>query len=832
VNGSSMGIAAGVRRWAPLTPDPLPKRGEGDELFMRNSQSGSHGWSEESSGRPRPFWGEGWGEGAKPRSNTVQLRRASSLQLLLVLAVLVSTTRGDDRPAPGDDAARVYGEWRIRVKPDQGPAYNRLIEQSGLPLFREAGGRMVGWWNTMIGDMYEHVTIWEYDDMAAFERAGQLLSKNPAFAKFVAARDPLLAGEESRFLRMAAGAARPSLPETAPFVLHEIHRVPLVRKNAYLAYMTQHGLDLLKANGFRPVGPWVVEVGRWFEVTYLFRYESLAERERLIAKFSAKPEGQEYDRMLGEFVGDVTTRLLISAPFAVKALARDAAAKPQRTSGLLPHRDQLAPGVHAAGFSARYHSANCGWVALGKETLLIDLPRGMAVPDFLALVAATTGKPARTLVLTHAEDGDNPILRSLLDQGITRVLTSPETRARLLAAQGAVAPSRLHALADCTTIGDAAVPVDFLPLDQIVAPAGAMVHLPGQAVLFAGPLVVHGPRASLPGSDTAEWAAALRRLEALKPQRVVPGFGSWGGPELLTRQRRFLNELRRQVGVHISQGRPHASLRDQVCLPSDCFAWTPYGDPTAEDVEHVYRELTVPIAPFHGHLPASSASQPHALVLIGDGPHEPGHIEEGLRPVFEAAGIVPHFTVDVNALSAKNLAMVQLLVILRDGLMRPERDPRTHFIWMTSEQESAVVAFVKGGGGFLNLHNAMGLYPPGGAYLDLLGGRYIGHGPLERFGVEVVDPAHPVTRGVSAFFVADERHTPPYDEGRVHLLLKNRSDDGNTAAAGWVREPGRGRVCHLANGHTLEALLHPMYQRLLRNAVLWCLHAEGSGQSE
>ena len=47
-----------------------------------------------------------------------------------------------------------------------------------------------------------------------------------------------------------------------------------------------------------------------------------------------------------------------------------------------------------------------------------------------------------------------------------------------------------------------------------------------------------------------------------------------------------------------------------------------------------------------------------------------------------------------------------------------------------------------------------------------------------------------------------------------------------SAAAGWVREPGRGRLCHLANGHTLEALLHPMYQRLLRNAVRWCLHME------
>ena len=96
----------------------------------------------------------------------------------------------------------------------------------------------------------------------------------------------------------------------------------------------------------------------------------------------------------------------------------------------------------------------------------------------------------------------------------------------------------------------------------------------------------------------------------------------------------------------------------------------------------------------------------------------------------------------------------------------------------------------------------------------------------ERFRVEVVDPNHPITRGVADFSIADEQHTPPYDMGKVHLLLRNRSDDGAVAAAGWVYEPGKGRLCHLANGHTRESLQHPMYQQLLRNAVRWCLRMD------
>ncbi len=760
----------------------------------------------------------------------VRLHRAPFF--LLALAALGPTSRGDDRPAtpPGEATHRVYGEWRIRVRPDKGPEYNRLIEQSGLPLFRAAGGRLVGWWKTLIGDLYEQVTIWEYDDMAAFERAVGQLSKNAAFARFVEARDPLLAGEESRFLRLATGVERPRLPEPSPFVIHDTHRVPLARRGAYLDFMTRQGLDLLKAHGFRTVGPWIVDVGRWTEVTYLFRFESLAERERLVAEFSATADARLYGEKVNSFVDEVTTRLLVPAPCAAVPTV-DITPKATSSNTLLPHRERLAPGVYAVGFSDRHRSANCGWVALGEETLLIDLPRGNLIAEFLALVAASTGKPARTLALTHVENGDVSILRSLFREGIARVLTSPGIRAQLLAAPDGLDPASVRALEDRTPIGTATFPVDFLPLDHVAGQAGAAVHLPDQNVLFAGPLVINGPRAPLAGSDTALWVSSLRRLEALVPARVVPGFGSWGGPELLARQRRFLTDLRRQVGYHVAQGRSLADLRDQVRLPTDCFVWMPYDTPVAGDLDHIYRELTVPVAPFHGRAPTASDPRPHALVLIGDQPHEPGHIEEGLQPVFEATGVVPHFTVDVQSVSAENLAKVRLLVILRDGLQRPERDSRANFTWMTPEQQRAVVSFVEGGGGFLNLHNSLGLYPADGPYLDLVGGRYISHGPLERFRVEVVDPDHPVTRGVSGFFVADEQHTPSYDEQRVHLLLRSRSDDGKAAAAGWVREPGRGRLCHLANGHTREALLHPMYQRLMRNAIRWCLRLEAPHQT-
>lgn len=458
----------------------------------------------------------------------------------------------------------------------------------------------------------------------------------------------------------------------------------------------------------------------------------------------------------------------------------------------IPHKQQLAPGVWAAGFADKYGDANCGWVVTPQDALLIDLPKGMPAGDFLAEAEKLGGKPIRRFILTNPEDKDAAAIEALEKAGVRRVAEAAGVR--------------------------------VIPYSDKLGRPGSAVFVVSQKVLFGGPGVINGPHIRLEGSNTAGWVELLAQLEKLAPVRVVPGFGSWVNKGMLERQRRFLMEVRRQVAYMLSMGRPLSYIEKEVKLPADYYVWMPYDDVRPADVRHVYREVTAPNAPFNGRPPSPSDPKPHALVLIGDRYHEPGHVEPGLQPVFDATGVVPHYFTDVTALNAENLSRVKLLVILRDGMLWPDGVDKPYKIWMTPEQEKAVVDFVEGGGGFLNLHNSMGLYPKDGPYLNLVGGRYIGHGPLERFRVEVVDPKHPVTRGVKTFFAADEQHTPPCDENKVKVLLRNISDDGKTkAAAGWDYEPGKGRLVHLAPGHTREALAEPQFQLLMRNAVNWCL---------
>lgn len=534
---------------------------------------------------------------------------------------------------------------------------------------------------------------------------------------------------------------------------------------------------------------------------------------------------------------------------------------------LLPHHEELGPGVHAAGFSHQFASANCGWVELDGETLLVDLPRGRSVEAYLDRVTAQGKRPARLLVLTHiwedsswatysayepvekrwyrspepmGPDAIAPLVGALIKGGVKQIVTSPKIRQRLLGKMPDLNPSMVTALSSPGFVGDSARSIRFLPLDGVWDEGAGALYLLKEKVLFGGPLVMNGIRFHPDGKDTAAWIEVLDRLHDLGAREVVPGFGSWTGTNMLGRLRDLLAEVRDEVAYGIAIGYSLAEVQKYVRIPDGLQYWTTHSRPRDPQIAHVYRELTVPNAPFHGRPPRPGDSGPHALVLIGDSPHPPAPIRKALAMVFQATGVTPHFTVDVNALSAENLSRVQLLVILRDGRqverkgegrepLRVLVDPLHGEIktWVTLEQERAVVDFVEKGGSFLNLHNSLGLYPPAGPYLKLVGGRYIGHGPYERFRVEVVDPDHPITEGVSDYTTADEQHSPViYDESQVHMILESRMDNGIAVPAGWVREAGKGRVCHLAGGHPAEPLFHPMYQRLMKNAVRWCLRAE------
>jgi type 1 glutamine amidotransferase len=258
----------------------------------------------------------------------------------------------------------------------------------------------------------------------------------------------------------------------------------------------------------------------------------------------------------------------------------------------------------------------------------------------------------------------------------------------------------------------------------------------------------------------------------------------------------------------------------------------------------------------------AASSRATAFALVGDRYHNSDYMRTGLgKTLVRDAGISIDFSDEVKLLNAETLAGYKLLIVFRDGMLWPDgysdegsnaawanrrgdtkliseppvpAHPSEPMYWIQPHQGKAVKEFVSNGGGVLFYHNVTYISPHNDDFRDVLGAVTQNHPPIRKFKVKVVNPDHPITRGVSDFTVTDEQHYMTYQKDPKYLLLQSVNEDGltftnqgtnlgTTAAAGWAYDYGKGRVCYLAPGHMLTDLWNPEYEKLQKNAVKWLL---------
>jgi type 1 glutamine amidotransferase len=136
--------------------------------------------------------------------------------------------------------------------------------------------------------------------------------------------------------------------------------------------------------------------------------------------------------------------------------------------------------------------------------------------------------------------------------------------------------------------------------------------------------------------------------------------------------------------------------------------------------------------------------------------------------------------------------------------------------------KNAVDAFeryVSGGGGVLAIHSATASAKENRRFTNVLGGRFVGHGPVEPFVVSPASPESEIFSGISAFEVTDERYlheTQPDIE--THFTTEH---EGELVPIVWTRTHGKGRVCYACPGHKAASLRIPAYQEILRRGLDW-----------
>jgi len=474
---------------------------------------------------------------------------------------------------------------------------------------------------------------------------------------------------------------------------------------------------------------------------------------------------------------------------------------------------EVAPGVYFRTGDLTRGQSNGGFIVCPDWVVAIDAPTPEGAAEMFAEIARVTPKPVRYVVLTHGHGDHVNGLDVFTSKGVT-VLCAEVLRRRL---EEKKAPGHFLGVGDRLTLGAGGRNIELVTFGRAHSPADVFVYLPGEKVLFSGDAVINAPVMFMGECDVNNWIRTLKTMRQRDIRIVCPGHGPSGGPELIDDKAGHLTTLRDEIGYQICQGRGFEVAAGQVKAPLQSrYARNEKAFETQLKV--VYTQLTAAVpAP-------ASAAVPHALVLIGDYYHRPTWSRPPLEAVFEKIGMPATFIYDVTQLNAASLRGYRLLVVLRDGMNRPEVGGKPVW-WMTAEQEKAVVEFVEKGGGYLALHNATALKEKPaapGPYRDMLGSSYKGHGPAdEKFEVRVVDAAHPITRGVTDYPAVDEHHWPVIHAKDIHLLTRTSGDHVN----GYTRTHGSGRVCYLATGHHRPMLELPSMQQLMANAALWCVSA-------
>ena len=130
--------------------------------------------------------------------------------------------------------------------------------------------------------------------------------------------------------------------------------------------------------------------------------------------------------------------------------------------------------------------------------------------------------------------------------------------------------------------------VQFLFFGWAHTQGDGFVWLPRERVLCTGDAAVNGPRNKLWDANVENWPRVLAKALALQPLHILPGHGEAGGPEILTGQRAFLQDLYDTVSRQVAAGKALVQIR--LTLPDRDRNWIPRD--LTDDFAIAYVEIT------------------------------------------------------------------------------------------------------------------------------------------------------------------------------------------------------------------------------------------------
>lgn len=246
---------------------------------------------------------------------------------------------------------------------------------------------------------------------------------------------------------------------------------------------------------------------------------------------------------------------------------------------------QVAPGVYFHEGDPRRGHSNNGWIVFEDYVLVIDgnYPSGATIA--LPKVKETTDKPVRFTFDTH-HHGDHAYGNKIwADAGATLVASTGmmEELKRVETGQFGGAPGKWENSAK--TRPDVAesklkAPSVLFSKELFFEDAGHRVELrwfgiahtrgdglawlPKEKILFTGDVCVNGPQNMVLDGTIGEWIKTLELLKQLGAEKVCPGHGPMGGPEIIVDQQRYFIELQKAVKTLVDAKKTPAEIKAAV----------------------------------------------------------------------------------------------------------------------------------------------------------------------------------------------------------------------------------------------------------------------------
>ena len=191
------------------------------------------------------------------------------------------------------------------------------------------------------------------------------------------------------------------------------------------------------------------------------------------------------------------------------------------------------------------------------------------------------------------------------------------------------------------------------------------------------------------------------------------------------------------------------------------------------------------------------------------------------------------FTVDLtNSPDTLNLDYLhQYDAIISNWNSWPENDLR----W-PKEMEEGLIRYVKQGGGLVFFHAATSAFYQWPEFQDISTAAWIDqthHGENCPVLVSIDNQAHPVTKGLSDFYIFDELWIDA-DQNESFQVLGSASkkdpsgEDSRQQPAIFVADYGDGRIFHTILGHDARALRNTGFRTLIMRATMWAATGEVS----